>query len=217
MGTKHLEMFNVRHFVARIEEVKAALGADENYESLKVFDDYEVYELKTNANRYVVVPKYNPVLFETDDWKKVSYEWFKDYDLIDIPLVFTSKINQEDSVRFVATSNALTNLPRIPFDANCSIEEMVSNEEVKIKTDCIGKPHIIRISYYPNWMVEGADKIYLVSPSFMLVFPNQENVRLYYGQTLIDVASMLCSYAGVLMILLIIFSRNQKLSKFFNL
>ncbi len=44
-------------------------------------------------------------------------------------------------------------------------------------------PHWIKISYFPNWHVKGAEGPYLASPSFMMVIPTQSHVTLYYGRT----------------------------------
>lgn len=209
-AAKHLEMFNVKHVIARTDNVKSALDEDPRYELVKNIDPYKIYELKLNNPDYVVVPTYQPVLFKTDNWKSTSYEWFKRYDIVDVPLIFSND-------KFELVSDNLDNLPMLPIDSDCLIEENVKNEEIEIKTSCVGKPHIIRISYFPNWRVEGADKIYLVSPSFMLVYPKQEYVRLYYGKLPIDQISEFVSYVTALIIFFAIFSRNQKIRRFFNL
>jgi tetratricopeptide (TPR) repeat protein len=61
------------------------------------------------------------------------------------------------------------------------IKEIIRPEEIVIETQNIGLPHLVRISYHPNWRVEGADRIYLVSPSFMLFNPSFPN---YLGHAL---------------------------------
>ena len=89
-------------------------------------------------------------------------------------------------------------MTKIPLDHACEIfSEDVADDEIKIKTDCIGKPVLIKVSYFPNWQVEGADRIYLVSPSFMMVFPEQEDVRLYYGYTSSDYLGIALSIIGI--------------------
>jgi hypothetical protein len=61
-----------------------------------------------------------------------------------------------------------------------------NGSKLRFRTDSIGLPHLIKISYYPNWKVTGAEKIYRVSPSFMLIYPTDEEVTLYYGSTTMD-------------------------------
>ena len=137
-------------------------------------------------------------------------------------LVFVKKISHEDLMYFkiIKTEEELNlnNLPRITVNRNCSIRENIRNEEIEITTTCIRKPHIIKISYFPNWKVEGAKKVYLVSPSFMLIFPEKKNVRIYYDEILIDKLGFYLTILGfVILIYLILFRHftfNQKIIKF---
>jgi hypothetical protein len=200
-AARHLAMFNVKHVVTRTDETKSALSQNPDYKLLNSFAPYSIFELKTNNDRYVVVPKFEPVLFETSRWKEHSYLWFLDFDLIDIPLVFTENAENFDGFKITKTDGSLRNLPKIPIERDCIVEEQVLDEEIKINTSCIGVPHIIRVSYFPNWKVEGAERVYLVSPSFMLVIPTQENVRLYYGRTLIDNIAVLLTFLGLALLM----------------
>lgn len=212
----HLRMFNVKHIIARTEEAIEAYHADEeNYKHVKSFSPYEIFELQ-GEHAYVVVPEYEPVFFVTEDWKSTSYEWFKKEYAIDVHLVFNPVLKSK-----LQTANDLYDLPRTKIESECLIQEHVYNEEVRFTTTCVGKPHIIKISYYPNWHVDGADDVYMVSPSFMLVYPTQENVRLYYGKGFVNIVSEALSYAGVILVVggifLAIFMRNQKVKRLLNL
>jgi hypothetical protein len=208
-AAKHLAMFNVEYVIARTDKVKNDLGNNSLYELAIAFEPYKIFRLKNNQNRYVTVPKYEPVVFETKNWKLDSYLWFQREDILDVPLVFT-----DDKSEFSLSSNSLDKIQKVPLNNSCNISENIEIEEISFSTNCIGKPHIISISYFPNWKVEGADKIYLVSPSFMLVVPKQKNVRLYYGETTIDLLGKLSSYLGILAIALIILSRRKKFKRF---
>lgn len=208
-AAKHLEMFNVEYIIARTDMVKNDLKNNTLYELAATFDPYEIFRLKTNPNTYVTVPKYQPVVFETKNWKVDSYTWFQREDLLDVPLVFTDSKSD-----FSLYSNDLEKIPKVPLNNSCNIKEDVGIDEISFSTDCVGKPHIISISYYPNWKVEGADRIYLVSPSFMLVVPKQKNVRLYYGEIKIDLLGRILSYLGILLMVLMILSRNQKFKRY---
>ena len=61
----------------------------------------------------------------------------------------------------------------------------MENEKFSFDVDsaAIGKPVWVKISYFPNWHVQGADGPYLASPSFMMVIPTQTHVTLTYGRT----------------------------------
>ena len=72
----------------------------------------------------------------------------------------------------------------------------ISDEKIHFKTNAPGQPHIIKYSYYPNWQVKGAKKIHHVTPNFMLVYPNETEVVLYYGSLFPDVLGRLLTLLG---------------------
>ena len=60
----------------------------------------------------------------------------------------------------------------------------MTEDTLTFDTTAIGVPHWIKVSYFPNWHVKGAEGPYLASPSFMMVIPTQSHVMLYYGRTM---------------------------------
>ncbi len=376
-GTRHLKLYNVKHFVARHEPVKRELANNSNWKLVKESGEYQIYELVSNNGKYVYAPDYEPVLVKTDSWKLLALDWFYTFDLVDLPLVFVKNFQdtnefkykiEEKAMRTYISKNLQKNKSRImswlilgafkdkdgnglnrayidedtirpsfgektagkkwqmviaqksyiplddvyelndyavayahiyvystekreatiqylgddgtkifvnnkeiysnehstgtevrklvnmtldkgwnslllkikeiaggwifdaiitdrnnqtiddlvyslnqddelrsdlktKIDSNCSIEERILNEEIRFRTNCIGKPHIIKVAYSPNWKVEGASRVYLVSPAFMLVYPEQEEVRLHYGRTFSDVFGLILSLIGLTTIL----------------
>jgi uncharacterized membrane protein len=190
-GYEYLKLFGVKYFIASSEKVKEEIEKDSNFKFLKEIGDFRIYEVKGSGN-IVEIPKYQPVFARRDKWKELSLEWFKS-DFIDVPIVFTNE-NRENSIE------RLEDIDKVPLNANCSVEENVSNEEIKIRTNCIGIPLLVKVSYFPNWKVEGANKIYLASPAFMVIFPNSENVRIYYGIDLIDIFGIIITILGVVLL-----------------
>jgi hypothetical protein len=158
---------------------------------LKEIGEFRIYEVE--GSRIVEIPKYQPVFAKKEKWKDVSLKWFKS-DFIDVPIVFTNE-KRENSIE------RLENINKIPLNANCSIEENVSNEEIKIRTNCIGIPLLVKVSYFPNWKVEGANKIYLTSPAFVVIYPNSENVRIYYRVDVIDIFGIIITIIGAILLI----------------
>ncbi|MBI4177579.1 MAG: hypothetical protein HY516_04395 [Candidatus Aenigmarchaeota archaeon] len=179
-GTAHLSLFNVRYVVATSDKLKSALDNSTSYKQLNASGGISVYELAGN-NKYAVMPDYEPVAVITKDWRNVSMKWFKDTSFTGVPLVFVDAPDR----RFSQTirDDNFYSARKIALDADCSVSESIRNESLFIKTDCIGKPLLVKVPYFPDWSVEGADKIYLASPGFMLVFPEAAEVKLTYGST----------------------------------
>jgi hypothetical protein len=60
---------------------------------------------------------------------------------------------------------------------------------------------LIKISYHPKWRVQGADRIYLVSPAFMLVYPTAKVVRLVFGNRWPDYVGRTATAVGIIWLL----------------
>ncbi|MDD5722285.1 MAG: 6-pyruvoyl-tetrahydropterin synthase-related protein [Syntrophales bacterium] len=215
-GIEHLKLFNVRDFVVISPEIREMIQAFPEFRLKKVVFPYWVYELTTNANRYVIPLEFKPVLCEAKDWKGASFRWFQTYKKNrGIHLVFDPG-GATDRSRFKAAVPSFpppmpeglsgeeapsVSLPRIPVGRTCSVSEEIRDEEIIIKTSDPGVPLLIKVSYHPNWKVEGADRIYLVSPSFMLIYPNRPDVRLSFGRTAWDYLGYAMTSAGILILL----------------
>jgi hypothetical protein len=64
--------------------------------------------------------------------------------------------------------------------------ESVTDDRIEFVAAAVGRPHLIKMNWFPNWRVRGAEAVYRVTPDFMLVIPRQPRVELYYGLTATD-------------------------------
>jgi hypothetical protein len=202
-GIEHLKLFNVKDFIAVSSEIKEKIKEFPQFKPAKTIPPYSIYELTTNENRYVTPLKYEPILCKTQNWKKTFFRWFRNYGKYEgVHLVFDSN-SSTDRSRFKSAidSSLFQSLPRIPVNKPCDVSEEIKDEEIIIRTSVPGVPLLIKISYHPNWKVEGADMVYLASPSFMLIFPNREEVRLYFGKTFWNYIGNALTIFGVVVII----------------
>ena len=179
---KYLELFNVRDLIIRSRQAKTAIRQASGYVMEKSIGPYELWELTTNRNRYVEPLRFEPVLYTGDvPWKQVAHQWFVRDELLETHLIFNPAA-QAGNTPFTLTADSLDTITRKPIDTTgCKVQETIKNDEILLETNCVGKPHLVKVSYHPDWHVEGAEKIYLASPSFMLIYPDKNQVRLYYG------------------------------------
>ena len=201
-GIEHLNVFNVRDFI--VAEIKTHEAARENplLNFRESFGPYDVYESTVAPNRYVEPVLYKPILVPAKDWKVQSYLWFRLSDL-SIPLVFKGTVESVDRIRFCIPDRFDPEyLPVEPVTNAPPFKETIKEEEILIEGAVIGKPLWIKISYHPNWKVEGADQIYLASPAFMLIYPNSSHVRLYYGRTWPDYTGAVLTCLGLIWLII---------------
>jgi hypothetical protein len=189
-GLAHMKMFNIKYFIATSDTVKQLAHNHTDYQFLKSIGDLDIFSIDSTG--YVDVLDYEPVFVSRKNWKQRSLKWFEGGDL-DVPMIFEKQEPAELSKIKLNTSHCVVS------------NEKISNEELEFDTNCIGEPHLIKISYFPNWKVEGAEKVYLASPSFMIVYPSSNHVRLYYGIPWMDLLGYLATFAGILAVILAIF------------
>jgi uncharacterized membrane protein len=60
---------------------------------------------------------------------------------------------------------------------------VLEDHRISFTTTAVGVPHLVKVSYFPNWQADGADGPYRAAPSLMVVVPTQENVVLEFRNT----------------------------------
>lgn len=200
---KHLKMFNVGEYIAVTPEANEQAMESEDYVLEKKIGNYSIYSIKDSGEGYVSVWKNYPLKYSGKDWKAKSYIWFQNLAVLDTPIIFNAKDGELPEYKTIKDLNEIT---LNPIEMECKIEEKLEFEEISFSTDCPGIPHIISMSYHPRWKVVGAEKIYLVTPSFMMVVPTSENVTLTFSNDKTNYLGIFLSILGFL--LTIILHRN---------
>src|SRR5574337_413326 len=176
----HLELFNVKEVIAGTDKVKAALASSPGYREEGEIGPYKIFQIRQGTGQYVVPLRYQPAFVTDGDWKRLAYDWFQKPEWLEVPLLFLRPGDPvpPGTVLFRDLEEGPKKGTLLP---ECQVKDALGNEEVRFETECPGRPHLIKVSYHPKWRVEGADRIYLVSPSFMLVYPTAKQVRLVFG------------------------------------
>lgn len=103
------------------------------------------------------------------------------------------------NISYSISPDAQVSKPKNVKSLFSTIQELeISDQQIRFRTKALHQPHIIKFSYFPNWKVKGAKQIFHVTPNFMLVYPEQEEVILYYASLPSDIAGRLLTVMGVL-------------------
>ena len=160
------------------------MQADERATLLRSWGRYYLFRI-AGAGGYVEVMKNQPVRLRVPqgDWRDLALEWYQNPNDLATPLVWDQGEKALQPFGSVSPS-AVTSPPATPTGADGTVtSERLTDETLSFDTTAIGVPHLIKVSYFPNWHSKGAKGPYLVSPSFMMVIPTQSHVTLYYGRT----------------------------------
>ena len=183
-GITHLQLMNIPYLLTFSPEVTGEVTADSRAELLATFGDYNVFRI-VGTTGYVEVMKNKPVRVSVPlpAWRDLAVDWYLNPDDLETPIVLDKGEAALQQFASITPDQAATP-PVVPINTEGHVTgEKLENESLSFDTTAVGQPHWIKISYFPNWHVKGAEGPYLVSPSFMMVIPTQSHVTLYYGRT----------------------------------
>jgi tetratricopeptide (TPR) repeat protein len=205
-----LKTYNVGDLVVVSEKARAAYAANPAYE--KTYEDggYEIYHVESAITGYVVAAENQPVLYEGPDHKLAFFRWFKHDDLLDIPVVAAKHVDQSRLSEFAYRTDAIERLPRVPYDKPCNVSSQIEQYRISIQTECPGRPHIVKVSYFPRWQTSDGSPLDFVAPGFMLVYPETETLEIVYGRTPLDWFSLSLSWLGLAVVLICGVSRGAR-------
>jgi uncharacterized membrane protein len=196
-GVKHLEYFGAQYFVAYTDEIKQL--ADEYFIKLADINEFSVYEIP-NSDLVEVFPNISLEL-KNNQWLDRSIDWYQEMDLSQ-PIVFYQ--NKKELEEIEKNLQAL-NKELLIEQTEIEIKE-IGNDYLVFSTNQLGKPHLIKYTYFPGWQVQGGSGPYLISPSFMMVIPDQEEVILRYSYNVWDKIGFGLSILSLIIFILIVFS-----------
>lgn len=202
-GIKHLQMFGAKYFLAYTSDAKNL--ADQYLIKLNQFEHFGVYEIP-NSKTIELIKDGFTLQYKHKKWVYDSFDWYTKGDL-NIPILFYKNIKEKNFIEQQI-------IPKIqPLqEENIQIIKQ-TDTQLQFTTNNLYRPHIIKISYFPDWTVKGAYGPYLISPSFMVVFPYQNNVTLEFKAGIIDWTGYILSLTSFVFLCIIVINKHRCLNK----
>jgi hypothetical protein len=90
--------------------------------------------------------------------------------------------------------------PNVPLGTpeNAVSDIVVENHRISFSTTAIGVPHLVKVSYFPNWVAQGAEGPWHATPSLMVVVPTSEDVVLEFQDTWAETGGKIATLLGIL-------------------
>ena len=80
---------------------------------------------------------------------------------------------------------------------------VVNADSLSFQVAEVGKPVLVKTSYFPNWEAKGADGPYRVAPNLMVVVPSERQVTLSYSRSNVQLLGWLATILGLAAMLLL--------------
>ena len=196
----HLIYYNIAYIMASSPGVIEDLENDSRVRFLKRIEPFSFYEI-IGPHNYVEVVENMPYRFKTDNWVWEMRAWYWNAGNVDNPVIY-----DDGSIELMEFEEIILDdmwdVADNPIDVDGEvISETLEREKIEFTTTAVGVPHLVKVSYFPNWKAVGAEGPYLVSPSLMMVIPTQEKVTLYYGMSYANKMGVALSVLGWAIIL----------------
>jgi hypothetical protein len=192
-GLEHLDLYNVRYYVTYTEEARKAADLRADLRPVGSTDPFAIYELPESSA--VEIAKYVPAVFDGSAFDEAALDWYDRRGELDKWLVVDGP---DDWPR---VGDDLEGLGTRPISTTGSVSDVVvDNHKISFRTSAVGVPHLIKVSYFPNWRAEGAEGPYRAAPALMLVVPTEEEVSVEFRSTWAEIAGLVLSIAGLLFV-----------------
>jgi hypothetical protein len=198
-GLKHLELFGVDYYVSFTPEATERADAMPEMTKVATTEPFTIYQLP--ETELVEVASFQPSVYEVPEhgildsltgsstvtgsegqelpsFFDMALEWYEDIDNMDRLVVADGPA---DWPRIESLDQRPATPLETPEDAVSDVS--VDDHRISFTTSAVGVPHLIKVSYFPNWTAEGAEGPWRATPSLMMVVPTSEHVVLEFQDT----------------------------------
>jgi hypothetical protein len=198
-GLAHLNHFGVEYYVSYTEEAREKAVAHPSMELLAVSEPFALFGLPDAP--LVEIATHEPSVYDRSlaegsapKFDEVIVDWYADVELLDRWLA----ADGPDEWRRVGPSLEEGLAGAEPYGEPGTVSNIkLEDHRISFTTDAIGVPHLVKVSYFPNWVAEGADGPWHAAPSLMVVVPTEENVVLEFRNRFAEWFGWLLTVGGV--------------------
>ncbi len=196
-GLRHLEFMAVRHFVARSHKVQDAFLVDDGWRLVAEFGGgkWKLFESLILSASPIRVWNKPLKTYRSMDPQRDLLQWMYVPAAVVEPMILVPDEREAPSWEVEsheAYLSALACLAAMPppapgwLDASSKpiddFEQRIDGS-LRFRTEHVGEPHVVAVSYFPDWRVRGAAGVYFLTPGYLVVYPTQNEVFLYQGKT----------------------------------
>lgn len=230
IGVRYMQELGVKYFMGFTPEAITQASQQEGLTEVARSGPWVVYRV---ANSDVVTPlATQPVVANISSnnprerWLEIGTSWFQhpetwttpiaddgpsEWQRIEVAVDESKREGEPNSNnRRVDVVKPATPLTQVPLEPVVVSNVNIGEESVRFSVDKVGVPVLVRVSYFPNWKVDGAEGPYRVAPNMMVVIPTSTDVNMHYGWNMLDYVAYLLSFAGIAWI--VVTRRRSKLT-----
>ncbi len=229
LGVRYLQELGVRYYMGFTPEAVREASAQPALREIARSGPWVIYQVDASdlvvplAVQPVVVGSRSDdesTMAHQDDakerWLEIGTSWFQnpndwvalpaadgpdEWQRISVGIDFNRRIGEpDDSSRRVDVVTPSEPITVVNTELATVTDVVQGRSSVSFRVDKVGTPILVRTSYFPNWGVSGADGPYRVAPNMMVVVPTDNEVKLSFGWSFLDVLAYLVSIGGIVVL-----------------
>lgn len=217
-AVQHMQLLGVKYYLADTDATKAAAASEPGLTLLATSGPWEVYGVSDSP--LVVGLDHLPAVWDVgpgqSQWLTPSVEWWNDPSRWATPFAASGpsswprvKIDRKaiepthapGAKSLFGTAFGVDSAlprPKTPAVRPAKVSNIhLDTDSVSFDVDKPGTPVLVKVSYFPNWSVSGAEGPYRVTPNLMVVVPTSTHVELHYGRTSVEWLAWLLTLLGI--------------------
>ena len=190
LGVAHMQMLGVRYYMAITEQLTAFARNNTALHQVAQSGPWTIFQV---ADSELVTPLVNEPAVLTGvapgKWVDAVMPWYMDQSSWKV----APAAGGPSSWQRITADQTPEAIPTVPI-AVTNIQ--AGTDSLSFDVSKVGTPVLVKISYFPNWKVSGAQGPWRIGPNMMVVVPTSTHVSLHYGYTLVDYGSFAITIAG---------------------
>jgi hypothetical protein len=195
-AARHMNLLHTDTLLLRSQQAKSAIESSGLFDKLAQAPPFALYRLHGFDSRLIELVRQPMRVRPLDDWMQDAFAWFRTRSRFDAYLPVYGDLRPD---RLLAPGAAST------------VRAMsLSRHELVFETDAVGSPHLIKIAYHPRWQLQTKGQLALAGPGYLLVVPQEKEIRLIYGHTPVGKFGIAATVLAALYLLLAFWRRRRQ-------
>ena len=217
LGVRYLQELGVRYYMAFTDEAINQANMQSALTQIAKSGPWVIYQVA--GSELVTQLKVQPIVVtsNTSDskerWLEIGTSWFQhpeewaalpaengpaSWQKLKITVDLTRRQGElDDPSRRVDIVTPSGNVDVVELPQLQISNTVLEDEAISFSVDKVGVPVLVRMSYFPNWKVDGAQGPFRVAPNMMVVVPTQKEVRMHYGYSKTDLFAYFLTFIGL--------------------
>lgn len=219
-GLKHLTIYGVSYYVNITPEAGEEADSIDSMTKVATSGPFGIYALP--ETQLVEAARFVPSVYEVPErgllaaligsetvtgadgeplasFHDLALEWYDDVDNLDRWIVADGPDSWQRIGSLDERGAELTGVGE-----GVVSDVIVDDHLISFHTEAVGVPHLVKVSYFPNWEATGAEGPYRAAPSLMVVIPTDENVVIEFNDTWAELSGKILTVAGIVALIVVI-------------